>query len=262
MQVPLGDTYYFKFTTRQFSSGAPFALAGSPVISVYEENNLTQITAGITLTTDYDSVTGLNDVAIVATSGNGYEAGKYYSAVITTGTVDSVSVVGEVVGQFRVGPAENVAGVQPVDTTHVSGTSQTANDMSGDVNDILVDTNELQGDWANGGRLDNILDARAAEASITALNDVSTADINNQVADVLKTDTIAEMSQGAPPASPTMEQILNYLYRELVRNKVVVDTNTANQKQIFADDGSTILYEKDLTNASNVTTIDEAQTGA
>ena len=59
-----------------------------------------------------------------------------------------------------------------------------------------------------------------------------------------------------------MQQILNYLYREWVRNKVVVDTNTANQKQIFADDGSTILYEKDLTNASDVTTIAEATTGA
>ena len=30
MQVPLGDTYYFKFTSRQFSTGAPFTLAGTP----------------------------------------------------------------------------------------------------------------------------------------------------------------------------------------------------------------------------------------
>lgn len=127
---------------------------------------------------------------------------------------------------------------------------------------IYADTNELDTAWANGGRLDNILDAVALEATVGALNNISAADVNAQVADVMKTDTISEMSQGAPTVTPTAFQVLNYLYRELIRNKVVVDTNTANQKQVFADDGTTILYEKDLTNASNITTIAEATTGA
>ena len=134
--------------------------------------------------------------------------------------------------------------------------------LNSNVTAALADTNELQTDWANGGRLDTILDARAAEATVAALNNISTADVNAQVADVLKTDTVSEMAQGAPPLAPTMEDILNYLYRELVRNKVVVDTNTLNQKQIFADNGSTVLYEKDLTNATNITTVAEATTGA
>lgn len=99
-------------------------------------------------------------------------------------------------------------------------------------------------------------------SDISGLNNISAADVNAQVVDVLRTDTIAEMAQGAPPLSPTTVEMLNYLYRELVRNRVVVDTNTANQKQIFADDGTTILYEKDLSNASDVTTIAEATTGA
>ena len=149
-----------------------------------------------------------------------------------------------------------------VDVASVAGTAQTANDNGADINAILADTNELQTDWANGGRLDNLLDAVALEATVAALNDISAADVNAQVSDVLKTDTVSEMAQGAPSATPTMEDILNYLYREYIRNKVVVDTNTANQKQVFADDGSTILYEKDLTNASNVTTVAEATTGA
>lgn len=109
--------------------------------------------------------------------------------------------------------------------------------------------------------LDNGTDGLGAlKTLIDALPDA--AAINAQVSDVLKTDTITEMAQGAPPASPTAFTILNYLYRELVRNKVVVDTNSANQKQIFADDGTTILYEKGTSNASNVTTISEATTGA
>jgi hypothetical protein len=96
----VGDTIHFMFTTRQFATGAPFTLAGTPVISAYENEGLTQITAGITLGVDHDSVTGLNLITVVASGANGFEAGKDYHLVITTGTVDSVSVVGEVVGRF------------------------------------------------------------------------------------------------------------------------------------------------------------------
>lgn len=100
--ITLGDTIYPRFTTRAFATGIPTTLAGTPVLSVYEENNLTQITTGVSVTVDYDSVTGLNQATIVATSGNGYESGKSYDLVITTGTVGGVSVVGEVVGSFTV----------------------------------------------------------------------------------------------------------------------------------------------------------------
>lgn len=36
---------------------------------------------------------------------------------------------------------------------------------------IVADTNELQTDWANGGRLDNILDARASQSSVDTIDD-------------------------------------------------------------------------------------------
>ena len=46
-----------------------------------------------------------------------------------------------------------------------------------DVATILADTNELQTDWANGGRLDNILDARASQASVDTIdNEVGVID--------------------------------------------------------------------------------------
>jgi len=99
----LGATVDVKFSTRKFSTGAPFTLAGTPVISAYPDNSTTQITAGITLTVDFDAVTGLNNVRVVASSGNGYATATNYALVITTGTVDSVSVVGEVIGSFSIG---------------------------------------------------------------------------------------------------------------------------------------------------------------
>lgn len=130
-----------------------------------------------------------------------------------------------------------------------STTLQNAIDtIDGIVDQILVDTAEIG----------------TAGAGLTDLGGMSTGmqgEVNAEMVDVMETDTVPVVSQGAPPLNPTKEQILAYLYTEL-RNKVVVDTNTANQKQVFADNGTDILYEKDLTNASNVTTVDKATTGA
>jgi hypothetical protein len=56
---------------------------------------------------------------------------------------------------------------------------------------ILADTNELQTDWANGGRLDLILDARASQTSVDTIDDY----IDTEVAAIkAKTDNL--------PASP------------------------------------------------------------
>lgn len=101
----LGETFYLLFTTRRFSTGVPFTLAGTPGVSAIEDNSGTPITAGITLGVDHASVTGLNLLTIVATGGNGFEAGKDYSLYIDAGTVDSVSVIGEVIGSFSLGLA-------------------------------------------------------------------------------------------------------------------------------------------------------------
>lgn len=108
--IALGSTIDFKFPSRRFSSGAPFTLAGSPALAAYVGNGTTEITAGITLTVDFDGRAGLNHVRVVATSGNGFAAGTDVDIVITAGTVDSVSVVGEIVGSFSI---ENRSALRP-----------------------------------------------------------------------------------------------------------------------------------------------------
>lgn len=106
----LGATFDFKFTTRQIS-GAPFTLGGTPVISAYPANSTTEITAGITLTTDFDGRTGLNHVRVVASAGNGFAINTNYDLVITAGTVNGVSVVGEVIERFSVETEETAAAI-------------------------------------------------------------------------------------------------------------------------------------------------------
>lgn len=98
--VGLDEILRFKFTTRD-ATGAPATLSGTPSLAIYPEDSATQITSGISLTVDYDSKTGLNDVAVELSNSDAiYTAGKAYQVVIEAGTVDSVSVVGEVVYEF------------------------------------------------------------------------------------------------------------------------------------------------------------------
>lgn len=94
---------YGKFTTYRPSTGAAYTLGGTPALSVYKDNSTTQSTTGVTLTADFDAVTGLNHFAIdTSADGTFYSAGSFFSIVITTGTVDSVSVVGTVVAEFTI----------------------------------------------------------------------------------------------------------------------------------------------------------------
>jgi hypothetical protein len=83
------------------SNGAPITLGGTPSVKVYKANGLTEDTAGVTLTVDFDGVTGLHHVRVV-TTGVFYAAGNTYHAVLAAGTVDGVSVAGRVLGAFSI----------------------------------------------------------------------------------------------------------------------------------------------------------------
>src|SRR5689334_20566702 len=91
-----GSTVDFKFTTRG-TTGAPTTLSGTPAVSVYKSNSTTESTSGVTLTTDFDSRTGLNHVRVdLSSDGTFYATASDFQVVITAGTVGGTSVVGEV----------------------------------------------------------------------------------------------------------------------------------------------------------------------
>jgi len=161
--IALGSTIDIKFTTRRFSTGAPYTLAGTPVISAYPDNSTTQLTAGITLTADFDTVTGLNNVRVVATSGNGYATATNYTLVITTGTVDSVSVVGECVGSFSI---ENRSALRPT-------TSGRTLDVSS--------TGEAGLDWANIGSPTTTVGLSGTTVKTATDVETDTADIQSRL---------------------------------------------------------------------------------
>jgi hypothetical protein len=92
------------------------------------------------------------------------------------------------------------SGTTPADPT--TGVLDTIRDavgvVDGVVDTILVDTNELQGDWVNGGRLDLILDARASQ---TSMDDVPT---NAELSTALGTADDAVLARLGTPAGASV----------------------------------------------------------
>jgi hypothetical protein len=121
--ITLGNTVDIKFTTCAPDTGAPVTLSGSPVVSAYVGNSTTQITAGITLTVDFDGVTGLNNLRVVASSGNGFSDNSDVALIITTGSVAGVSAVGYKVGELTIGRA------QTANVTQISGDATAADNL-------------------------------------------------------------------------------------------------------------------------------------
>lgn len=95
-----GSTLYYKFPTQKLDQ-TPITFVGG-VVKVYrDDDTTTESTTGVTLTTDFDGITGHHCLKIVMSDAF-YAVGHDYQAVITAGTVDSVSVVGKVLCSWSI----------------------------------------------------------------------------------------------------------------------------------------------------------------
>jgi len=157
----LGDTIYIPFTTRAFATGVPTQLANTPVVTGSRDANTTQFTTGITLAVDFDSNTGLNMITVVATGANSYVSGETYTLYLTAGEVDSVSVIGEVVGHFTLeaAPVNWNRVAAPTTTLDLSATTIFLCDTT-TANTDLVTAAAIQTEMEENGasKLDSILD--------------------------------------------------------------------------------------------------------
>lgn len=133
---------------------APLSAFEAADLKLYKDGSNVERTSanGITMTSPFDGIVGLHDVAIDLSDNSDsgfYAAGSFYAVVLSpdTETVDSQTIV-KVLAYFEIGvPVANVtqfggsagtfaSGRPEVNTTHVAGTTQTAGDIIADTNDI------------------------------------------------------------------------------------------------------------------------------
>lgn len=261
----LGDTFDIKFTTVD-TSGVPITLAGTPVISAYPGNSTTELTGGITLTVDFDSRTGMHNVRVVASSGNGYAAATNYILVITTGTIGGSSAVGYVIGGFSIEnrsalmpttaartldvSAGGEAGVDwanvgsPTTALGLSGTTiKTATDVATAVAGVQSDTDDIQARIPAAlvsGRMDSSVGAMAANvvtATAIATDAITASKIAADAigASELAADAVTEIADGllkrdmSAVSGESARSPLNAL--RFLRNKWAIAAGTLSVKK-------------------------------
>ena len=136
----------------------------------------------------------------------------------------------------KTGYALSAAGIDSIIdetlTSHV-----TADSLGVAVKDILADSNELQLDWQNTGRLDNILDARMAEASIDttagAVDNVTLVATTTANSDMRGTDSAATAAALATVQSDT-DDIQTRLPAALVGSRMDSNMSAINNSATAA----------------------------
>lgn len=170
-----GTTVYDMFNTRD-TDQAPITLAGTPSVRCYKNASDVQDDSGITLTVDFDGVTGMHHLAIdTSADATFYATDSEIFEKIEAGTVDAISVVGYIIGRFGLVTDGLTSAQQTAIRTAVGLATPNLDTQLGAIDDfldteiaaILADTNELQTDWANGGRLDLLVDSIIAKLGTT-----------------------------------------------------------------------------------------------
>jgi len=260
-----GGIIYFKFTTFRPSTGATFTLAGSPVISVYKDENTGQSTTGVTLTADFDSVTGLNHVKIdTSLDGTFYANGGTFECVITTGTVDSVSVAGSCVGRFTLRNQASLYSTVSGRTLDVStggeagldwanvGSPTTTVGLSGTTiatSQQVASVSGAVGSVATGGITSSSFASGAIDSTVLATGAITSSELASSAIAAIADGVLARKldSSGNETSSTSNERTIRNALR-ILRNKVDASSGTA--VNVYDEADTTIIWSMAIVTSS------------
>lgn len=233
--ITLNQVLNGKFTTVN-TSGVPTAFTGTPILAVYKNNDTTQSQSGMTVTTDFDSLTGLHNV-LIDTSQNGsfYATACDFDVVILAGTVSSQSLTGYIPFSFSI---QNRSALRPTTA------GRTLDVSSG---------GEAGIDWSNIGSPTTTQNLIAT--SIFAAGTVSylTTIERNAVADALLDRNMSTGTDSGSSTVRTPRQALRFL-----RNKWTILSGTLSVKK---EDDSTESWTGTVgttTSTDGITSLDPA----
>lgn len=98
----------------------------------------------------------------------------------------------------------------------------------------------------------------AAVTGIAGLNNLSAAQVNAEVKDVIDTDVTTLPGQEAPPLQPTLRQAIAWLYKVLRNRK----TTTSTLWSLYDDSGGVVDAKADISEAGGTTEKAEIVSGA
>lgn len=147
-----------------------------------------------------------------------FAAGAITAAAIADGAIDAATFAADVDAEFLNYIVDDATRIDASALNTATATTIPA---------IVADTNELQTDWANGGRLDTILDARASQASVDTIDGI---------VDAILVDTAEIGAAGAGltvlATAANLATVAGYLDTEIAA--ILEDTGTTLPAQITA----------------------------
>ena len=174
----LSTTFHHRFTTVN-ASGVPTTLGNTPSAEYYVDGGTTAFTAGLTLTADFNSKTGLNSLAVICTSSaTGLTSGVNVSVQVAAGTVSAVSLVGYPIIEYSITRRSPLRPATANRTVLISSTGYAAIDWAaigtpGATNDLSATTLFTATNVTNN-----------VGAIVTAVNTITPARITAQGIDV------------------------------------------------------------------------------
>jgi hypothetical protein len=190
--------------------------------------------------------TGTDGVIVASIANNAITA-----AAIATGAIDADAIADNAIDAGAIA-ADAITAAKIAD-----GAIDAATFAAGAITATVIATDAIDNDAIAANAVTEIQNGLATAASITALNNLSAAQVNAEVVDALATDTYAEPGQGAPSATTTLAAKINYLYKAW-RNKT---TQTSSQYSLYADDASTIDQKATVSDDATTMTRGEVATG-
>jgi hypothetical protein len=240
-------------------AAADYVVVGDTIAAVTSVATTTNLTNLPAIPGDWITAAGVKADAVTK-----IQAGLATPTNITAGTITTVTNLTNAPGNgdFTATMKESIT--DAVDLSGVS-TFDPATDTVARV--ALVDTTTTNSDMrgTNGAalavtlattdaKIDNILidTGITIPTQIAGLNDLSAAEVNAEVVDVLGTDVLAELPAGTPVATPTIKQALMMLYMAMRNERIQTDTQVSIKNDagevIFSatlsDDGTTVTRTK------------------
>lgn len=240
-----GDVVHFKLNSID-TGNALITLSGG-AIAVYKDANTTESTAGATLTSNFDTRTGLHHVTIdTSADGAFYSAGSDFFVILTAGTVDGVPQANMQIGHFSL---QNRA-----DKAFTRLGAPTGASVSADIAAVNAKTANLPSDPA-----DESLVIAATDAIFNRLGAPAGASMSADIASLIGAliSAASEPGQGAPAVNASRVTKIDYLYKAW-RNKVTQDATTF---KVFADDGSTVDHKATVSDDGTTFTRGEIASG-
>jgi hypothetical protein len=246
-----GQTVDLYFTS--ISSGVPTALSGAGV-SIYKDNSVTQSTEGVTLTSTFDNIVGMNQLSVAMTNAF-YAAGSKYTAMLSSGSVGGTTAAGYVLGSWSIrygtvdaiadettGLSTDVDDLITSTTALMAGTTGVQTDLdtlTTDVEQLTSASSRLEADsTSNLAALTSLTSSvETLTTATTLIQQESTA--TAAVVDTISTgtwDTVVAELTTAMNATPTVKDILSFQHMAGWNQRIT--TGTSGFDLIYNDAGT------------------------